>query len=80
MRPYLVITSPNGIMAFGPLNRSFLTKAEFMMTMHRNRELFKIVLTDDEANIIKNLINKKLFMLAAYNVTLIRLKRGDFVE
>jgi hypothetical protein len=51
-----------------------------MITMHRNRELFKIVLTDDEANIIKNLINKKLYMMAAYAVTRIRLKRGDFVE
>ena len=80
MKPYLVITSPNGIMAFGLLNRLFLTKAEFMITMHRNRELFKIVLTDDEANIIKNLINKKLYMMAAYAVTRIRLKRGDFVE
>ena len=78
--PYLIITDAKGVYAFQLLTRERWTRALSIVALHPNMELFKMVLTEEEANNIKFVIKKKLYMAAAYFITKIRLKRGDFVE
>lgn len=80
MNPYLVITDSKGLYAFQPLTRERWTRGQSIVVMHANMEMFKIKLSYEEANIIRFLISNHLYRFAAYNVTRIRLKRGDFVE
>ena len=78
--PYLVITDAKGIYAFQSLTRERWTRGASIVALHPNMEMFKIKLSYEEANIIRFLISKHLYRFAAYNVTRIRLQRGDFVE
>jgi hypothetical protein len=75
---FLVMTDPKGIYAFQPFTRERWDKAKAIADLHKNKELFKMIFTDQEEHFIKWMINQKKFMAAAYYITRIRLQRGDY--
>jgi hypothetical protein len=80
MKPYLIVTHSTGIFAFQTPTRERVEKLDAIVKRHDNMEMFKMVMSDNEANIVKWAIKQKKFMYAAYYITKLRLQRGDFVE
>lgn len=77
---YIVMIDSGGIKAFQKFTRNRWEKLEAEYNTRTNETsnlLFKIKLTDIEANMIRLMINNKKYHAAAMGLLNLRMKRGD---
>lgn len=73
---YLVMIDSKGVAAFQPFTKDRLAYLE-SLPKAKDTMLFKIKLSREELYAIKWMLKTDKFMAAAYELTAIRVKRGD---